>query len=147
MYARFKNDHSADHLHPVEFSIKKYRAKLVEIKQGFNRYRRNPKLIVTEQSLVIRHFKNAFVHDVRNVYEALSHEALCWADDALLPLLQYTVEQKQGLQEQLENLRELAKEQKGKRDACESMQQTIEQLQKQKAFTHQIAEQLHAHPS
>lgn len=147
MYSRFKNDHNADHLHPMGFSIKKYREKLVDIKQGFNRYRRNPKLIVTEQSLVIRHFKNAFVHDVRNVYEALSSDALCWADDALLPLLQYTVEQKQGLQEQLENLRELAKEQKGKREACETMQQAIEQLQKQKAFTHQIAEQLHAHPS
>ena len=147
MYDRFKNDHNADHLHPIGFSIKKYRAKLAEIKQGFNKYRRNPKLIVTEQSLVIRHFKNAFVHDVRNVYEALSYDALCWADDALLPLLQYTVEQKQGLQEQLENLRELAKEQKSKREASETMQQAIEQLHQQKAFTHQIAEQLHAHPN
>lgn len=146
MYARFKTDHNADHLHPIAFSIKKYRAKIAEIKQGFIKYRRNPKLIVTEQTLVIRHFKNAFVYDARNVYEALSNDALCWADDALLPLLQYTVEQKQGLQEQLESLRELAKEQKGKREACESMQRSIEQLQQQKTFTHQIAEQLHAHP-
>ena len=146
MYARFKNDHNADHLHPISFSIKKYRSKLADIKSGFAKYRRNPKLIVTEQTLVIRHFKNAFVHDARNVYEALSEDALCWADDALLPLLQYTVEQKQGLQEQLESLRDLAKEQKGKREACESMEQAIERMQQQKAFTHQIAQQLHAHP-
>lgn len=146
MYARFKNDHDVNHLHPTNFSIKKQRTKLNEIKANFDSYRRNPKLLMTEQSLVIRHFRNAFIRDVRLVYEELGALTACWADDALLPLLQYTVEQKNGLQAQLQDLQRLAQDQKSKREECDQMRQSIEQLQHQQALTKQITEQLSAHP-
>ena len=147
MYARFKTDYEAGHLHPGGFSIKKHRTKLTDIRKSFNSYRRNPKLLMTEQTLVIRHFRNAFVRDVRSVYQALGEQAACWADDALLPLMQYTVEQKQGLQEQLHSLRSLAAEQKSQREECESMRQTVEHLKRQQEFTSKIMRQLHAHPN
>lgn len=147
MYARFKTDHEAGHLHPGGFSIKKHRTKLADIRKSFNSYRRNPKLLMTEQTLVIRHFRNAFVRDVRSVYQTLGDQAACWADDALLPLMQYTVEQKQGLQDQLNSLRSLAAEQKSQREECESMRKTVEHLKRQQEFTRKIMRQLHAHPN
>ncbi|KZZ57274.1 hypothetical protein A3762_01235 [Oleiphilus sp. HI0125] len=145
MYARFKQDHQADHLHPTRFSIKKYRQKLSVIKAKFVRYRRNPKLLMTEQTLVIKHFKNAFVHDVRKVYEELAEQAACWADDALLPLMQYTVEQKEALRQQMESFQSLAQEKKSQREECSTMQKRIDMLKQQLALTHSIAKQLEAH--
>jgi predicted RNase H-like nuclease (RuvC/YqgF family) len=100
---------------------------------------------MTEQTLVIKHFKNAFVHDVRKVYEELAEQAACWADDALLPLMQYTVEQKEALRQQMESFQSLAQEKKSQREECSTMQKRIDMLKQQLALTHSIAKQLEAH--
>jgi len=146
MYSRFKHDHQAAHLHPTGFSARKYRKRIADLRANFEKYRRRPALLVTEQTLVIRHFKNAFMRDAKEMYEQLHNDATSWADEALLPLMQYTVEQKQGLQSQLDNLRVLARDHKSKREACDFMESVIENLRMQKDFTHRISEQLHARP-
>lgn len=147
MYTRFKSDHQASHLHPISFSIKKERQALADLKHSFKKYRRHPKLLITEQTLVIKHFFNAFVRDAKQIHQSVYMYASNWSDEALLPLLQYTVEQKQGLQDQLEGLQNLAKAHRSKRDECVAMERMIEDLNQQLALTQKIAVQLQARPS
>ena len=129
IYDRFKKDGAAAHLHPKAFSVKKERQALRELKAQAKKFHRNPKIIMTEQTLLIKRFFNSFVQEARGIHARVLKEAKRWPDEALLPLMQFTLEQKKALEKQVAQLKDLASQSKDARDQQTSLEQMIESVQ------------------
>ncbi|OQX32998.1 MAG: hypothetical protein B0D91_15380 [Oceanospirillales bacterium LUC14_002_19_P2] len=63
--------------------------------------------VLTEQHLVIRRYFNTLVREVIALHEHIETDTEQWADQALLPLTQHALEQKQLLERQLVQLKSL----------------------------------------
>lgn len=113
IYQRYQEDTRARHLHPIPFNIKKPLRDLRALKEQSIRFRRNPKTVMTEQTLVIRRFFNTMVSEARHIHSRMLAEAERWPEEALLPIMQYTLEQKQLLEHQIRRLKKLGKSNRG----------------------------------
>jgi hypothetical protein len=131
IYQRFRADMDAPHLHPKPFSVKKQRLKLNELKIQLGKYRRNPKMLVIEQTILIKRFSATFIRAAREQYQEILLETERWSEEALLPLMQYTLEQKQSLESQMTDLRHLAKESRTIREEREAIEDMIAKLNAQ----------------
>ncbi len=107
IYERYQEDTRARHLNPIPFNIKKARRDLRNLKEQSVSFRRNPKTIMTEQTVVIKRFFNTLVSEARSIHARILAEAIRWSDEALLPIMQYTLEQKQLLEHQIRRLKKL----------------------------------------
>lgn len=125
IYERYKSDVRAHHLHPVPFSIKRPRRELSALKVKSEQFRRNPKTIMTEQTLVIRRFFNTMVSEARKIHQRIQAETTRWPEEALLPILQYTLEQKTVLEHQIKRLKTLHKTNRTVREQREHLKQMI----------------------
>lgn len=108
IYQRFTADITANHLKPRTFSIKSQQQQLKALKAKSIQFRRHPKILFTEQTILIQRFFNTFVAEVRALHIQIQAEAVRWPDEALLPLMQYALEQKKQLEAQVANLKALA---------------------------------------
>jgi len=108
IYQRFKADIKATHLKPKTFSIVKQQKALKALRAKLIQFCRQPKMFMTEQSVLTNHFFTTFVAEVQLIQDEVIAEAKRWPDEALLPLMQYALEQKTMLEEQVGNLRRMA---------------------------------------
>jgi len=108
IYKRFKADIKANHLKPKAFSIAKQQKALKALRAKLIQFCRQPKMFMTEQSVLTNHFFTTFVAEVQSIQNEVIGEAKRWPDEALLPLMQYALEQKTMLEEQVGNLRRMA---------------------------------------
>ena len=108
IYKRFKKDVNADHLKPKTFSVTRQQKELKILRRKLLQFCRQPKMFMTEQSILITHFFNTFVVEVRAIQEQVVVAAKRWPEEALLPLMQYAHEQKTLLEDQVANLRKMA---------------------------------------
>lgn len=113
IYQRFTADIASKHLKPRTFSIKAQQKQLIALKAKSAQFRRQPKVLMTEQSIVIQRFFNTFVAEARLIQQQIKEEAVRWPDEALLPLMQYALEQKNLLEQQVANLKAVAKNNRG----------------------------------
>ncbi len=125
IYERYKSDVRAHHLHPVPFSIKRSNREMRALKTKSEQFRRDPKTIMTEQTLVIRRFFNTLVSEARTIHRRIVAETERWPEEALLPILQYTVEQKTLLEHQIKRLKSLYKTNRSVREQREQLKQMI----------------------
>lgn len=108
IYQRFKADIEAKHLQPKAFFIEPQRAALKDLKNKLVQFCRQPKMFMTEQSIVTEHFFSTFVSEVEVIQQEVYEIAVRWPDKALMPLMQYAQEQKKNLENQLSQLKRLA---------------------------------------
>lgn len=108
IYQRFKADIKAQHLQPKTFSIQLQQAALKALKAKLMQFCRQPKMFMTEQSMLTEHFFSTFVSEVEVIQQEVYDIALQWPDRALMPLMQYAQEQKKTLENQLTQLKRLA---------------------------------------
>lgn len=110
IYQRFTADmlSPSTRLQPKPFSVKNARKRLKELKQKMLKFRRNPKNIMMEQTILIQRFFDTFANEARSVHQSILEEAIRWPDEALLPLMQYTLEQKKSLEKQVAELKDMA---------------------------------------
>ncbi len=146
IYQRFTVDIPAKHLQPRTFSIARERKRLKELKQKSIKFRRNPKIIMTEQTLLIKRFFNTFVTEARQIHARVLEEAVRWPDEALLPLMQYTLEQKKMLEKQVAELRAMASSTKNAREQQQSLKVMIDKAHTQLSKAERIQEQLKQPP-
>ncbi len=109
IYQRYQEDTRAKHLHPIPFNLKKPLRDLRALKEQSIRFRRNPRTVMTEQTLVIKRFFNTMVSEARSIHARMLAESARWPEEALLPIMQYTLEQKQLLEHQIRRLKKLNK--------------------------------------
>jgi hypothetical protein len=128
IYKRYTTHASNVRLHPAPFSIAQQIRALRILKEKTKKFRRNPKTILTEQTLVIKRFFSTMVHEARIIYYEIRKEAERWPNEALLPIIQYTLEQKKMLETQIHRLKSLNHTNKSlqeKRQHLDEMQETV----------------------
>jgi hypothetical protein len=146
IYKRFKSDTHAKYLKPKTFSIVKQRQELKLIRKKLMQYCRQPKMFMTEQSVLIHHFFNTFATEVKYVQEQVTDEAKKWPDEALLPLMQYVQEQKNMLEEHVKHLREMASSTKNVKVNQAKLKKLINQIHQQLNEAETIQQQLEVPP-
>lgn len=146
VYQRFTADIDAPPMQPRTFSIKRERKQLNDLKMRSIRFRRNPRMVMTEQTILIKQFFQTFVSEARAIHERVLGEAKRWPDEALLPLMQYTLEQKKALEKQVDELKRLASTSRSAREQQTALKSLIDQIHAQLSRAETIQEQLKRPP-
>ena len=147
IYQRFQHDLPSQHLHPTPFSIKRERKALRELKVKAIKFRRNPKMLMTEQTLLIKRFFTSFVQEARLIQIKVLDEAKRWPDEALLSLMQFTLEQKKTLEKQVSELKNLASSSKNARDQQVALKEMISNIKHQLDQAGSMEQKLRATPA
>ncbi len=146
IYKRFKSDVHAKYLKPRKFTIVEQRKALAALKAKLVKFCRRPKMFMTEQSGLINHFFNTFAAEVRLIQLQIIKQARLWPEDALLPLIQYTHEQKTMLEERVDHLRTLASSSKDKKIQQAKLQEMIDRTRMQITEAEKIHQRLSTPP-
>ncbi len=131
IYQRFKADIDATHLQPKVFSIANQREALRLLQGKLMEFCRQPKMFMTEQSLLIEHFFATFVKEVEQIQQEVYEIAVQWPDNALMPLMNYAQEQKKILESQLSELKRLASSSKEMKAQQNELKNLIEHTEKE----------------
>jgi hypothetical protein len=131
IYKRYSDDPGARHLEPTPFRAGRHVIAIRKLRQKSERFRSNPRNVLTEQSVLVRRFSNLMINEVRNLYQTAQKDAERWPQHALLPVMQYTLEQKRRLQHQIGRLKELACNDRHGRAETKRLENAISDLQRQ----------------
>ena len=121
IFERYANDPKSRHLKPVRFNINRQLNELKSLKSRTEKFKRNLSTVMTEQTIVVKRFFTTLVSEARKLYQEIEKESQRWPQEALLPILQHTTEQKQLLEQQIKRLKELANSAKDTRSQIDSM--------------------------
>ena len=146
IYQRFKADIDAQHLKPKTFCIESQRVALNGLKNKLMQFCRQPKMFMTEQSMLTEHFFSTFVSEVEEIQKEVYEIALRWPDKALLPLMQYAQEQKNNLENQLSQLKRLANSSREMKEQQVELERVIKNTEKELALAHQLQKDLNFPP-
>ncbi len=141
IYRRYSDDSGARHLEPTHLRAGRYIIAIRQLRKKAERFRANPRNLLTEQSALVRRFSNLMINEVRNFYALAQSDVERWPRQALLPVMQYSLEQKQLLQRQIQRLRELAHHDNHGRTEQQRIQSAIADLQWQL----ELADTMHQH--
>jgi hypothetical protein len=146
IYQRFTVDIGVGHFKPKPFSIQKQRQRLRALQTRSIQFRRNPKMIMTEQTLLIKRFFGTFVMEARDIHQQILNEAVRWPDEALLPLMQYTLEQRKLLEKQVATLKSLASSSKDVQSQQTALEEMIRKVSEQLIQVENITRRLRRIP-
>ena len=141
IYKRYNQESGAQHLEPIPLRAGRHLLAFRELRKKADRFRISPKNLLTEQTVLIRRFFNTIVDEARRLHEKVRSSAERWPDEALLPILQYSKEQKQLLELQVKRLREMIRSDKNLIEQRERLQEDIQDLQRQL----ELADNIHRH--
>jgi len=108
IYNRYNQDSRGQHLDPIPLRAGRHLIALRDLRQKADRFRRNPKSLLSGQSVLIRRFFNTMVSEARQIHERACKDIERWPQETLLPIMQYSMEQKRLLEHQIRRLREMA---------------------------------------
>lgn len=131
IYKRYTEDTRAKHLNPKPFGTAKHVRALRTLKSKATNFRRDPKNIMTEQTLLIKRFFDTLVGEARLIHARILTESETWPNEALLPIMQYTLEQKQLLEHQIRRIKGLSRTNKDARSQQEQLTSLVNDTQKQ----------------
>jgi succinate dehydrogenase flavin-adding protein (antitoxin of CptAB toxin-antitoxin module) len=142
IYQRFKADIDAQHLQPKVFNIEQQKSVLKNLKAKLMQFCRQPKMFMTEQSILIEHFFSTFVSEVEIIQQEVYEIALKWPDRALMPLMQYAQEQKKNLENQLTQLKRLANSSREMKEQQSELEKVIIKTQQELAVAKELQQGL-----
>ena len=131
IYERYANDPKAKHLRPIGFNIKQQIKELESLKHRAQKFRKNLGTLMSEQTVVVKRFFTTLVSEARRLYKEIEKETQQWPQEALLPIMQHTIEQKQLLEHQIKRLKELAENAKDTRSQVRKLQSLMEDIEDQ----------------
>lgn len=131
IYRRYNEDTRARHLEPIPLRAGRHVIAVRELRKKANRFRHNPKNLLIEQSLLIRRFFNVMVGEARNLHERVRKDVQRWPEEALLPIMQYSMEQKRLLEHQIRRIRDMVRNEKGTKVERQRLLDTIADLKRQ----------------
>ncbi|WP_375741057.1 dynamin family protein [Pseudomonas boanensis] len=123
-------------LHPVEapqFNVQRYLRELEQLREKADQFRLHPMTLMTEQRQLSQRFFDTLGQEVVGMHHRLRLEVAQWANDALMPLMQRTLEQKQLLETHMLRLKALAQETQLNRRRGLDMARYAEELEQQLA--------------
>ncbi|WP_020406021.1 dynamin family protein [Hahella ganghwensis] len=146
IYERYSSDPKSRHLSPINFNITRQIRELNNLKKRAESFRRNPRTLMTEQTIVVKRFFSTLVSEAKRIYSEIEIETERWPQEALLPILQHTIEQKQLLEHQIKRLKELAANAKDTRSQTRKLQGLMGEIHAQVTEAENIQRKLRRPP-
>ena len=131
IYRRYNEDNRARHLEPIPLRAGRHVIAIRELRKKARRFRISPKNLLTEQSVLVRRFFNVMVGEARTLHARVRQDVERWPSEALLPIMQYSMEQKQLLEHQIRRLRDMVRNDKDSRTERLRLTNTIADLRRQ----------------
>ena len=108
IYQRHNEENPLQGLDAPLFELQPFQHELRSLQGKADQFRLQLKTLLTEQSALTRRFFATLVQEVIGLHQRLRQEAKSWAGDALTPLLQHALENKQQLEIHMLRLKTLA---------------------------------------
>ncbi|WP_165857563.1 dynamin family protein [Marinobacter sp. JSM 1782161] len=131
IYRRYNEDTRARHLEPIPLRAGRHVIAIRELRKKADRFRLNPKNMLTEQTLLIRRFFNVMVSEARTLHNRVRADVERWPQEALLPIMQYSMEQKQLLEHQIRRVRDSVRNERTLKEERQRLNDSIADLQRQ----------------
>ena len=110
IYRRHNEENPLHGIDPPLFQLQPYQRELRTLQTKADQFRLQLKTLLTEQRTLTRRFFATLVQEVIGLHQRLRQEAEQWAGEALMPLLQFSLEHKQQLETHILKLKSLASE-------------------------------------
>lgn len=133
IYLRHNQENPLHGLDAPRLDIERYLNELSRLQAKADRFRLHLKTLLTEQRLLTRRFFATLAQEVILLHQRLREDVDQWAGDALMPLMQYTLENKQLLETHMLRLKALAQETQQARQRALLMERYQQELEKQLA--------------
>ncbi len=111
--AIYRRHNEANPLHGLDaplFRLAPYQQELKGLQNKADQFRLQLKTLLTEQRTLTRRFFATLVQEVIGLHQRLRQEAEHWASEALMPLMQHSLEHKQQLEAHMLRLKSLAQD-------------------------------------
>lgn len=111
--AIYRRHNEANPLHGLDaplFRLAPYQTELKGLQNKADQFRLQLKTLLTEQRALTRRFFATLVQEVIGLHQRLRQEAEHWAGEALMPLMQHSLEHKQQLEVHMLRLKSLAQD-------------------------------------
>jgi hypothetical protein len=131
IYRRYNEDNRARHLEPIPLRSGRHIIAIRELRKKARRFRISPTNLLTEQSVLVKRFFNVMVSEARTLHQRVRADVERWPSEAMLPIMQYSMEQKQLLEHQIRRLRDMVRSDRDGRAERERLQNTITDLKRQ----------------
>lgn len=131
IYRRYNDDTRARHLEPIPLRAGRHVIAVRELRKKARRFRVSPKNLLTEQSVLVQRFFNVMVSEASTLHARVRHDVERWPSEALLPIMQYSMEQKQLLEHQIRRLKDMVRSDRDSRSERERLSNTISDLRRQ----------------
>lgn len=131
IYRRHNQENPLQGVDAPQFNIKRYRRELKQLQTQADQFRLHLKTLLTEQRSLTRRFFATLGQEVIGLHQRLRVEAGQWASDALMPLMQHTLEHKQLLESHMLRLKALAQQTQQARQRGQQLAGYRDELQQQ----------------
>ncbi|MBO3278292.1 dynamin-like GTPase family protein [Pseudomonas schmalbachii] len=146
IYARHNQENPLNTLNAPRFKVEPYLRELASLKEKADIFRMELKTLLTEQRLLTRRFISTLAQEVVGLYQNLRNDIDHWSADALIPLMQYSLEHKQMLETHMLRLKSLAQETQQARQRSLQLDRYRDELEKQLEEAADILRQLRRPP-
>ncbi len=110
IYRRHNDENPLHGLDAPLFRLALYQNELKGLQNKADQFRLQLKTMLTEQSALTRRFFATLVQEVIGLHQRLRQESEQWATEALMPLMQHSLEHKQQLEAHMLKLKQLAQD-------------------------------------
>ncbi|QLC72810.1 dynamin-like GTPase family protein [Pseudomonas sp. LPB0260] len=133
IYRRHNEENPLHGVDAPQFDVQRYLRELKQQQAKADQFRLHLKTLLTEQRSLTRRFFATLVQEVIGLHQRLRQEAEQWAGDALLPLMQHTLEHKQLLETHMLRLKALAQQTQQSRQRSQQLAHYRGELEQQLA--------------
>ena len=142
IYRRHNEENPLHGVDAPQFNSQRYQRELKQLRNKADQFRLQLKTLLTEQRSLTKRFFATLVQEVMGLHQRLRAEAEQWAGDALMPLMQHTLEHKQMLETHMLRLKALAQETQQARQRSLLLGRYTEELEQQLVEATDILRQL-----
>ncbi|MEX6501914.1 dynamin family protein [Pseudomonas zhanjiangensis] len=131
IYRRHNQDNPLHGVDAPQFNLERYRRELKLLQGKADQFRRHLKTLLTEQRSLTRRFFATLVQEVIGLHQRLRQEAGQWSGEALMPLIQHSLEHKQLLETHMLRLKTLAQQTQQSRARSHQLARYCAELERQ----------------
>ncbi|MDE3737158.1 MULTISPECIES: dynamin-like GTPase family protein [Pseudomonas] len=131
IYRRHNEENPLNGVDAPQFNVQRYLREIAQLRTKADQFRLHPKTLLTEQRQLGKRFFDTLVQEVIGMHQRLRLEVAQWASDALMPLMQHTLEHKQLLETHMLRLKALAQETQLTRQRGQQLERYTEELEQQ----------------
>jgi replication fork clamp-binding protein CrfC len=133
IYQRHNEENPLNGVDAPQFQLKRYWRELRQLQGKGDQFRLHLKTLLTEQRSLTRRFFATLAQEAIGLHQRVRQDAEQWAAEALMPLMQNTLEHKQMLESHMLRLKALAQETQQSRQRSMQLARYQEELEQQLA--------------